>query len=132
MLLVVDPSIPLPVYEQIRQQIVRMIAAGTLRPGHRLPTIRQLATDLGLAKGTVARAYELLESDSVIETLGRKGSFVSDAIISTPIDRTKSLQAAADALVITALQVGADAAETRTALDAAWRRFGFHFVPGTK
>lgn len=123
MLLVVDPSVPLPVYEQIREQIVRMIAAGTLRPGHRLPTIRQLATDLGLAKGTVARAYELLESDSVIETLGRRGSFVSDVTTTALVERTEALRAVADALVIAALQVGADVAETRAALDAAWRRF---------
>jgi DNA-binding transcriptional regulator YhcF (GntR family) len=123
MLLVVDPSVPLPVYEQIREQIVRMIASGTLRPGHRLPTIRQLATDLGLAKGTVARAYELLESDSVIETLGRKGSFVSDVTTTALVERTEALRAAADALVIAALQVGADHSETRVALDEAWRRF---------
>ena len=60
MLLSVDPTAPLPVYEQIRSQIATMVASGTLEPGDRLPTIRQLCDDLGLAKATVSKAYELL------------------------------------------------------------------------
>lgn len=123
MMLAVDPSVPLPVYEQIRTQIVRMVTAGTLLPGHRLPTIRQLAIDLGLAKGTVARAYELLESDSVIETRGRKGSFVVDAARADPADRAAGLAEAADTLVITARQLGADLAEAEQAVEEAWHRF---------
>lgn len=63
MILEVDPADPTPVYEQLRAQIVQMVAAGTLTAGTRLPTIRQLATDLGIAKGTVARAYEALLRD---------------------------------------------------------------------
>ena len=57
MILSVDPDRALPVYEQVREQIKRMVAAGTLQAGTRLPTIRQLAADLGLAKGTIERAY---------------------------------------------------------------------------
>jgi GntR family transcriptional regulator len=57
MMLRVDPSSPIPPYEQIRSQIATMIAIGTLPRGHRLPTIRQLAADLGLAGGTVGRAF---------------------------------------------------------------------------
>ena len=56
MMLRVDSTLPLPVYEQIREQVVRMVTAGTLTPGTRMPTIRQLASDLELAKGTVAKA----------------------------------------------------------------------------
>ncbi|MCP3853358.1 MAG: GntR family transcriptional regulator [Actinomycetia bacterium] len=122
-MLSVDPTLPLPVYEQIRGQIVRMIAAGTLGPGHRLPTIRQLAVDLGLAKGTVARAYELLESDGVIETLGRKGSFVVETPPVSAADRATELAQAAESLVVTARQLGADLDEVRRALDSAWQRF---------
>jgi DNA-binding transcriptional regulator YhcF (GntR family) len=123
MMLSVDPTVPLPVYEQIREQIARMVAAGTLRPGHRLPTIRQLAADLGLAKGTVARAYELLESDAVIATRGRKGSFVRQPPSMTDTDRTEALAEAADTLVVAVKQLGADLAEAHRALDDAWRRF---------
>ncbi len=123
MLLSVDPSIPLPVYEQIREQIVRMVAAGTLAPGHRLPTIRQLAIDLGLAKGTVAKAYELLESDSVIATRGRKGSFVLESPTASAADRARGLLDAADSLIVTARQLGATLDEVHRSLDEAWTHF---------
>lgn len=123
MLLIVDPSIPLPVYEQLREQIVRMVAAGTLEPGHRLPTIRQLAADLGLAKGTVSKAYEMLESDAVIATRGRKGSFVLGPQANTVVDRISGLAQPIDVLVVTAKQLGADIGEVRAALDQAWEQF---------
>ena len=122
-LLSVDPSIPLPVYEQLREQIVRMVAAGTLEAGHRLPTIRQLAADLGLAKGTVAKAYEMLESESVIATRGRKGSFVLGVPQHSEADRIAGLASPIDAIVVTAKQLGADIDEVRAALDRAWDRF---------
>ena len=123
MLLLVDPTSPLPVYEQIREQILRMVAAGTLEPGHRLPTIRQLAADLGLAKGTVARAYELLESDSVIATRGRKGSFVLPSTPSDRAERISGLAAPIDALVVTARQLGSSLEEVTAELERAWERF---------
>ena len=81
MIIAVDPNRALPVYEQVREQIKRMVASGTLQAGTRLPTIRQLATDLGLAKGTIERAYELLEADTVIEMRGREGSFVLQRLL---------------------------------------------------
>ena len=67
MLLRVDADLPLPVYEQIRVQVARLAVSGQTAAGTRLPTIRQLASDLGLSKGTVERAYELLEGDGVVE-----------------------------------------------------------------
>lgn len=66
-----------PPYEQIRAQIVGQVASGQLQPGDRLPTVRALAEDLGVAANTVARAYRELEQAGVIETRGRSGSFVT-------------------------------------------------------
>lgn len=122
MILSVDPSRALPVYEQVREQIRRMVAAGTLQPGTRLPTIRQLAADLGLAKGTIERAYELLEGDAVIERHGRKGSYVSDVVHSTEHEMTIGLEAAAEALVIVARQFGADEKATLRAVRSVWQQ----------
>ncbi len=122
MIIAVDPDHPLPVYEQVREQVVRMVAAGTLQAGVRLPTIRQLALDLGLAKGTVAKAYELLESDAVIETRGRKGSFVLEMQPVTARAQRTGLREAADSLVIVARQLGADEAAAVAALRDAWKR----------
>jgi DNA-binding transcriptional regulator YhcF (GntR family) len=65
-----------PPYEQIRAQISSLIALGALGPGIRLPPVRGLAADLGLAAGTVARAYKELEKAGLIETRRRNGTVV--------------------------------------------------------
>lgn len=66
-----------PPYEQIRSQVSSLIALGTLAPGTRLPTVRSLAADLGIAVGTVARAYRELEQSGLIETRRRNGTVVA-------------------------------------------------------
>ena len=76
MILEVDPRSSVAPYEQLREQITAMALAGSLAPGDRLPSIRQLANDLGIASGTVARAYRELESDGVVTTHGRHGTRV--------------------------------------------------------
>ena len=76
MILEVDPRSSVAPYEQLREQITAMALAGRLAPGDRLPSIRQLANDLGIASGTVARAYRELESDGVVTTHGRHGTRV--------------------------------------------------------
>ncbi|HWM20323.1 MAG TPA: GntR family transcriptional regulator [Ilumatobacteraceae bacterium] len=121
MILSVDPGRALPVYEQVREQIKRMVASGTLQAGTRLPTIRQLAADLGLAKGTIERAYELLENDTVIETKGRKGTFVMEMARATKHQQTVGLAAAAESLVVIARQLGADESTTLDAVRQVWR-----------
>jgi DNA-binding transcriptional regulator YhcF (GntR family) len=73
----VDPSSSVPPYEQVRLAIAYEVRNGALPPGARLPTVRRLATDLGLAPNTVARAYRELEHDEVVETRGRHGTFVA-------------------------------------------------------
>lgn len=78
MIVEIDPHSPLPPYEQLRQQIAAMITTGTLAPGTRLPPIRQVAADLVLATGTVARAYRELETERLVITGGRRGTRVSD------------------------------------------------------
>ncbi len=77
MIITVNTASGIPPYEQIRAQFVRMIAAQVLAPGDRLPTIAQLAADLALANGTVARAYRELEREGLIESSRRRGTFVA-------------------------------------------------------
>lgn len=77
MILQVDQRSPVAPYEQLRQQVTALVLAGALLPGARLPSIRQLANDLGLAGGTVARAYRELEADEVVSTRGRNGTVVN-------------------------------------------------------
>jgi DNA-binding transcriptional regulator YhcF (GntR family) len=73
----VDSGSPIPPYEQVRSQIAAQIADGELVPGTRLPTVRQLADDLGLAVNTVARGYRELETAGMVETRGRGGTVVT-------------------------------------------------------
>jgi GntR family transcriptional regulator len=108
MIVRVDPSSPVPPFEQMRMQIATMITSGVLEIGARLPTIRQLAKDLGLAGGTVARAFRELEADGVIVTRGRHGSFVAEPSPAAREGATTALREAADAFAVRAHQLGAD------------------------
>lgn len=76
MTVVIDTASAVPPFEQVRAQLAQQINDGTLPVGAKLPTVRSLAADLGLATNTVARAYRELESTSLLETRGRAGTFV--------------------------------------------------------
>jgi DNA-binding transcriptional regulator YhcF (GntR family) len=73
----VDLSQAEPPYEQVRTQLAGLIASGRLLPGDRLPTVRALAADLGLAANTVARAFKELEAAGLVETRRRAGTVVA-------------------------------------------------------
>jgi GntR family transcriptional regulator len=73
----VDPRDSTPIHAQIERGLRAAIAAGRLRPGDQLPTVRQLAVDLRVNANTVARVYAHLERDGVLETRRGVGSFIS-------------------------------------------------------
>ncbi len=75
-MITIDHDSPVPPYEQVRSQLANRITDGELAIGTRLPTVRQLAADLGLAVNTVARAYRELELGALVQTRGRAGTFV--------------------------------------------------------
>ncbi|WP_256104706.1 GntR family transcriptional regulator [Streptomyces sp. ODS05-4] len=75
----VDPASATAPYEQLRAQISDQARSGRLPVGYRLPTVRGLAEELGLAAGTVAKTYRALEADGVVETRGRGGTVVAAA-----------------------------------------------------
>ena len=74
--IVIDTGSSHPVFSQLIDQIKKAVLSGALNPGDTLPSIRQLANDLALNHNTVAKAYRLLERDSVIETKGYRGTFI--------------------------------------------------------
>lgn len=76
-MITIDPESSVPPFEQVRTSLAEQMADGTLPVGTRLPTVRGLADELGVAPGTVARAYRELEAASLVETRGRAGTFVS-------------------------------------------------------
>jgi DNA-binding transcriptional regulator YhcF (GntR family) len=92
-IIAVDADSPVPPYEQVRVQLAALIEAGDLATEMRLPTVRQLAGDLGLAVNTVARSYRELEGEGFIETRGRHGSFVAPR---ESEERTEAVRATRD------------------------------------
>jgi len=72
----IDIDNPLPQFEQLIEQVKAAVTSGVLKPGDALPSIRQLANDLDLNSKTVAKAYQLLTRDSIIETKGYRGTYV--------------------------------------------------------
>ena len=73
----VDVLDPTPPYEQLRRQLADLIGSGVLGPGDRLPPVRQLAADLGLAAGTVARTYRELEQAGYVRSRRGGGTRVA-------------------------------------------------------
>jgi GntR family transcriptional regulator len=112
MILAVDTASGVPPYEQIREQVSRMIASGVLPAGTRLPTIQQLANDLQLAPGTVARAYKELEREGLVLSKRRKGTTVAERPERTPAREVRQeLDAAIERFVLQVRQLGADPAD---------------------
>ena len=68
---------PRPIYEQIQSELRRLMLTGSLPPGSRLPSVRELAGQLAINPNTIQRAYRELESDGYILSVAGKGSFVA-------------------------------------------------------
>lgn len=118
MILEIAPGSPVPPYEQLRQQVTALVLGGRLARGDRLPSIRQLANDLGIAGGTVARAYRELESDGVVTTHGRHGTVVQGP--PRQAGPPPELLDAAQAYAGRATKAGAGLEEAITALQVAF------------
>ncbi|MFD1722377.1 GntR family transcriptional regulator [Amnibacterium endophyticum] len=91
-MIALDQSDPTPPFEQIRAQLHAAIRAGTLPSGARLPAIRQLAGDLRVAPGTVARAYRQLETDGLVTSNRSHGTTVAadNAVSDSTTDAAKA------------------------------------------
>ncbi|GGF06329.1 GntR family transcriptional regulator [Aliidongia dinghuensis] len=101
-----------PIYVQLREQLLGLIGSGVLRPGAQLPTMRQVAVQLKIDLNTVQRAYGELERDGVLTTMRGRGTFVASA--PPPLDpmrRAAETQALAAKTIATARAAGLDPAE---------------------
>jgi GntR family transcriptional regulator len=122
--LAVDPSSGLPVYRQIMDQVRRMIVAGRLAPGDRLPSIRELAGTLQINPLTVGKAYGELEREGNVEMRRGLGMFVRAARALPRIERGSVPAGVAEGarrFVLEAAQAGLDRAEAVKQIDNAWR-----------
>ncbi|RFA13700.1 hypothetical protein B7R22_13285 [Subtercola boreus] len=112
-----DASGSEPPFEQVRRQVAEAVQSGILVPGSKLPTVRALADELGVAVNTVAKSYRELEVDGIIETRGRSGSFVA----ASGDPRMREGHAAALAFVGRARHLGFDADEVLDLVRSALR-----------
>jgi GntR family transcriptional regulator len=101
----VDVLDPTPPYEQLRRQLADLIGSGVLSPGDRLPPVRQLAADLGLATGTVARTYRELEQAGYVRSRRGGGTRVAPTAPSPPTPQ-RALEEAATAYLDRARALG--------------------------
>ncbi|WP_432835920.1 GntR family transcriptional regulator [Dactylosporangium sp. CA-092794] len=119
-LVTIDSTRPVPPYAQIRDQIADLVEAGGLAEGARLPSVRQLAGDLGLAAGTVARAYQELESGGYVTTRRGGGTRVARQPVAAPGRRSALIERHAREYVDSVRRLGADRAEAVAAVLTAF------------
>lgn len=85
-----------PIYEQLKEQILKLSMLGILSADEKLPSVRSLAREVGINPNTVQKAYQELERDGIIYTVGGKGSFISSNTQPHLEQRSKALEDISD------------------------------------
>ncbi len=119
----IDPSSGLPIYRQLVEQVNQGVAGGLLKPGDRLPSVRDLALELTINPHTVAKAYQELEREGVVEMPRGKGVFIAAGrAVAVPAreERERMLADAVDRLAAEAYRLRLDPADV---LELVRRRF---------
>ena len=110
----IDNNLSTPLFKQLMDQIKKAVMDGLLKPGDSLPSIRQLANDLELNHNTVAKAYRILERDSVIQTKGYRGTSIhGDAKQNSTVDMNDSIKIKLNETIKTLRESGATDSEIR-------------------
>jgi len=119
----IDDGSEKSIYEQIVAQVQEAIATGRLKPGERVPTVRQLADELDIAPGTVARSYGELERLGAVVTDGARGTRIAERERPAMPDgeRPETLVGLLRPVVVAGFHLGANAAELRQALEEAMK-----------
>ncbi|MEW6349959.1 MAG: GntR family transcriptional regulator [Thermodesulfobacteriota bacterium] len=121
MLLTINPNDAVPIYVQIVRQVQLAIVSGELRPGDRLPSLRELARDLVVNHLTVKKAYAVLEAQGLIRTRRGLGTFVADTI---PGETRDVLHDQLSALVDTARRLGMSRQQIVARIGEVWKVTG--------
>ena len=112
----IDNNLSTPLFKQLMGQIKKAVMDGLLKPGDSLPSIRQLANDLELNHNTVAKAYRILERDSVIQTKGYRGTSIhGDAKQNSTVDMNDSIIIKLNETIKSLRESGATDSEIRIA-----------------
>jgi GntR family transcriptional regulator len=119
----VDPGDGTPVYLQLVQQVRHALRLGVLRPGDRMPTVRELVATLAINPNTVMRAYRELEHAGLVEGRVGQGTFVREALPGPSPEEITELRAGLEAWLARAGELGLDD-EAIQALIETTRRAG--------
>jgi DNA-binding transcriptional regulator YhcF (GntR family) len=118
----IDPAQNTPIWRQIEDGVRRLLALGDLGPGDAVPSVRDMAALLRVNPATVARAYQRLTEQGVLEVRRGEGTFVSGAPQApSRAERARRLREAATQYQTAALTLSAGLAEAIDALETAWR-----------
>lgn len=114
MIFSIDTTSSVPIYAQIVEQVKYALAAGILRAGDPLPSLRQTANRLRVNPLTVSKAYRALEADGIIVTDHGRGSFISTELPKLGDEyRRESLERAVGRMIVEAYHLGASPKEIR-------------------
>ena len=114
----IDPADGLAIYDQVVRQVKFAIAGRVLQPGNLVPSVRELARELAINPNTVARAYQQLQADGVLQTVRGLGLEVAaDAVKHCRTERQKLIRTRVAQALTEARKSGLDADELRTLVD---------------
>jgi GntR family transcriptional regulator len=123
----VNPSSGVPIYVQIKTQVKNAVAAGALKQDQTLPSVRRLASELGVNPNTVARAYQELERDGVIATVPGGGTYVAENVPRfLKAEKLRRLQPYAKQIAVEGIQLGLTDEEILGVLQEELERLGVH------
>jgi GntR family transcriptional regulator len=123
--IIIDIESSEPLFAQLIEQIKGAVLSDAIKPGDPLPSIRQLANDLEVNNKTVAKAYRLLERDSVIQTKGYRGTFVHpNAKVNSTVDLNAVVEAKLEETISALREMGATDSELRIAFSDVLNRHG--------
>ena len=122
----IHPSGGEPLFQQIVHAVKRAVATGRLQAGDKLPSVRELAREQVINPNTVARAYQVLESEGVTHSRRGAGTFVAERRVVLKLEeRRRRLRAALDEVLSDAVNLDLSEEEVRKAFDAALKRVRF-------
>ncbi len=120
----IDPRLSTPVYQQLVDEIKEAVALGILAAGERMPTVREMATELSLNPNTVAKAYQRLEQEGIIVTMRSRGTFVADRSRADLNLARKKLNVQIEKVLVEAYHLGLNRAEIEQLFAESLDTFG--------
>ena len=124
MIIRIDPSDSRPLFSQIVDSVMRAVGTGTLVPGDRLPSVRELAKELVINPNTIVHAYQVLEAEGVTVSRRGSGTFVAERRQRLrDEERKRRIEAALDALLSEATHLGLTEREVRDAFEDVVTRY---------